>query len=247
MSLKPQIVLNKVSKKYRLYKKRSDRLIEALLPYKQRRYTDFYAVRDIDLNIYKGETLGIIGRNGSGKSTLLKLVAGVTMPSSGRISVSGNVVPLLEMGGGFHPELTGFDNVYYYTTLLGYSKEETLDIIIRVIDFAEIGEFINQPLKTYSSGMKSRLAFSVSLYINPEILIIDEVLAVGDEYFKKKSLEKMKEMFKSCKTILFVSHSANDIKELCTKAIMLYKGAKMIEGEPQEVLKHYHQFYKNLR
>jgi len=191
MNSNPQILLDKVSKKYRLYTKRSDRLLEALMPYKQRKFTDFFAVRNVELNINKGETLGIVGRNGSGKSTLLKLVAGITVPTSGTVRVSGNVVPLLELGGGFHPELSGFDNVYYYTTLLGFSKAETLDIIERVIDFTEIGEFINQPLKTYSSGMRSRLAFSVSININPEILIVDEVLAVGDEYFKKKSLQKM--------------------------------------------------------
>lgn len=246
MKSNPQIVLNQVSKKFRLYEKKSDRLIEALVPHKKRKFTDFYAIKNITLKVDKGEILGIVGRNGSGKSTLLKLIAGITTPSSGEIDVHGNVVPLLDMGGGFHPDLSGYDNVYYYTTLLGYSKEETNDIIEKVIDFAEIGNFINQPLRTYSTGMRSRLAFSVSININPEILLVDEVLAVGDEYFKKKSKLKMLELFKSGQTILFVSHSPLDIKELCTKAIMLYKGENKIEGEPQDVLKHYSEFYRNL-
>ncbi|PJB55111.1 MAG: hypothetical protein CO098_18120 [Bacteroidetes bacterium CG_4_9_14_3_um_filter_41_19] len=246
MVIESHITLSKVSKKYRLYNKRSDRLLEALIPRKDGRYTDFYAIKEVDLDINTGETLGIIGRNGSGKSTLLKLVAGITTPSSGKINVNGNVVPLLDMGGGFHPELTGYENVYYYTTVLGYSKMETLDIIERVIDFAEIGEFINQPLKAYSTGMRSRLAFSVSININPEILLVDEVMAVGDDYFNKKSLKKMHELFKSGKTILFVSHSPIHINELCTKAIMLYKGMKMAEGNPQDVLKYYQEFYKKL-
>ncbi|MCF6171597.1 MAG: ABC transporter ATP-binding protein [Bacteroidales bacterium] len=245
MSVNPQIKLNKVSKKFRLYSKNTDRVLEALMPHKRRRFTDFYAVRNLDLHIYKGETVGIVGRNGTGKSTLLKLIAGITLPTSGQLKVSGNVVPLLDMGGGFHPELSGYDNVYYYTTLLGYSKEETADIIQRVVDFAEVGDFINQPLKTYSTGMRSRLAFSVSININPEILLVDEVLAVGDESFKKKSKEKMQELFKSGNTILFVSHSPTDIKELCTKAVMLYNGEKMAEGNPDDVLKYYYQFYQN--
>lgn len=243
MNSNPTISLNKVSKKFRLYNKNSDRLIDALVPHKQGKYTDFYAVKDIDLTVNKGEILGIVGRNGSGKSTLLKLIAGIMTPTYGNVNVAGNVVPLLDMGGGFHPELSGYENIYYYTTLLGYSKEETHDIIERVIDFAEIGEFINQPLKSYSTGMRSRLAFSVSININPEILLVDEVMAVGDEYFNKKSKNKMMELFNSGKTILFVSHSPANIKELCTRAIMLYKGEKVNEGKPQEVLKYYHEFY----
>ena len=166
------------------------------------------------------------------------------MPTKGTITVRGNIVPLLELGGGFHKDLTGIENIYYYTLLLGYSKHDTLKIIDQVADFSELGDFINQPISSYSSGMKSRLAFSVSVNVDPEILIIDEVLAVGDEYFKKKSLAKMHELFNSGKTILFVSHSAKDITELCNRTIMMHKGEIVMEGMPDEVIDYYQEYYK---
>jgi ABC-type polysaccharide/polyol phosphate transport system ATPase subunit len=211
---------------------------------KRKIYSQFNAVDNINLTVHQGDILGVIGRNGSGKSTLLKLVSRITIPTKGNIKARGNIVPLLELGGGFHKDLTGIENIYYYTMLLGYSKHETLKIIDQVADFAEIGEFIHQPISTYSSGMKSRLAFSVSVNVDPEILIIDEVLAVGDEYFKKKSLDKMHELFNSGKTILFVSHSAKDITELCTRSIMIHKGKIVKEGDPTDVINYYQEYFK---
>jgi len=238
------LILTGVSKSYKLYLNKIDRLHDAFSPFGRKRYQEFFAVKNIDLIINKGDTIGIIGRNGSGKTTLLKLMSGITSPTSGKVEVSGNIVPLLQLGGGFHPDLTGIENIYYYTILLGYSKKETIEITNQVIDFAEIGDFIFQPIKTYSSGMRARLGFSVSINVDPDILIVDEVLAVGDEDFKQKSLARMHELFKSGKTIIYVSHSAKEISELCNRAIMLVKGQKVIEDSPEVVLKHYREYFK---
>jgi len=243
MNNQPQIILKNVSKKYKLFSSRTDRLSEAFNPFGSRKHKEFFAIHNLNLVINKGEIVGVIGRNGSGKSTLLKMVAGITQPTSGTVEVRDNVVPLLELGTGFHPDLTGRDNIYFYTTLLGYEKSDIRKIIDEVIGFAEVGEFIDQPLKSYSSGMKARLAFSVSIYIDPDILIVDEVLAVGDEYFKEKSLNKMHELFKSGRTILFVSHSASAITELCTRAILLNKGEMAFQGDPEEVITYYREHF----
>jgi len=244
MYQEPQIILKKVSKKYKLYSNKTDRLKEALNPFGSSKHKEFFAIRNLNLEIQRGEIVGIIGRNGSGKSTLLKMVAGITQPTYGTIKVRDNVVPLIELGAGFHPSLTGRENIFFYTTLLGYEKSEVKKIMDEVIEFAEIGEFIDQPLKSYSSGMTARLAFSVSVYIDPDILIVDEVLAVGDEYFKEKSLTKMHELFKSGRTILFVSHAAQTIEELCTRAILLNKGEILYHGDPGDVVKYYREYFK---
>jgi lipopolysaccharide transport system ATP-binding protein len=186
------IEIKDLSKIYRLYKKKSHRARESLFPFFGKLHTPFYALKNIDLTINKSEIVGILGRNGSGKSTLLKSIAGILTPSSGHVKVKGNIVPLLELGSGFHPEFTGLENIYFYSSLLGFDRKQIDKKIDDIIEFAELGQFIGQEFRTYSSGMKARLAFSVSVNIDPDILILDEVLAVGDAVFKKKSYEKVK-------------------------------------------------------
>ena len=239
MNHDPIIRLEQVSKKYTLYYSHSERLLDALNPFQKVKHNEYFAISDLDLTVNKGDIVGIMGKNGSGKSTLLKLVAGIATPTKGNISVTGKVVALLELGTGLDPHLTGRENIFFYTTLLGYQKKEIHSLMEEIVAFADIGEYIDQPLKKYSSGMKSRLAFSVSVLVDPDILIVDEVLAVGDESFKNKSKRKMMELFNSGKTILFVSHSMLDITEVCTKAIMLERGLKVMEGMPKDVASFY--------
>lgn len=239
MEKKPMIVLKNISKKYNLYRKKSDRLKEALNPFVKSYHKDFYAINDISLTAYEGDIIGILGNNGSGKSTLLKVVSGITTPTCGSVGVYGKLIPLIELNTGFHPELTGRENIYFYPTLLGYPKEKINDVAERVIKFADIGEFIDQPLKMYSSGMKSRLGFSVSINIDPDILILDEILSVGDRAFKLKSYQRMMEFFRAGKTILFVSHSVEDVNELCNRALILDKGRKILEGNTRDVTSYY--------
>jgi len=235
------IEVENVSKRYKLYKNKKHRAMEALIPYLNKYHKDFYSLRDLNLNVQKGEIIGVIGKNGSGKSTLMKLIAGVTVPTFGSIKVKGKIVPLLELGSGFHPQFTGYENIYFYTAVLGYQKKIINEKIKDIIEFADVGEFINQPVKSYSSGMKSRLAFSVSVNIDPDILILDEVLSVGDGDFKQKSYQKMREFFNQEKTILFVSHSMNSIRDLCTRAILLDKGEILLDDTPPNVIAYYEQ------
>jgi len=236
------ISLSQVSKKYKLFSSKQERMKEALHPFKRKYHKEFYALHDIDLQVKRGEILGIVGMNGSGKSTLLKIIAGIIPPTSGMVSVRGNVVPLLELGAGFNPEFTGLENIFFYNSILGYSRKETEAVLDNILDFAEIGEFIHQPIKTYSSGMKARLSFAVSININPDILIIDEILSVGDELFRRKSFAKIEEFFKAGKTILFVSHAAQNITQLCTRAIMIYNGNIVLNGPPKFVTMNYQKF-----
>lgn len=243
MKKKIVIEIKNVSKRYKLYRNRKDQAIEALFPFIRRNHNDFYAIKDFNLAVNEGDVLGIIGRNGSGKSTLMKLVAGVIQPSSGSVMVKGNLVPLLELGSGFHREFTGYENIYFYTAVLGYPKKKVLEKTAEIIEFADIGEFIYQPLKNYSSGMKTRLAFSVSVNIDPDILILDEVLSVGDAAFKEKSYEKIKEFFDKGKTILFVSHSMESIKTLCSRAIIIEKGKLIMDGDPESVIEKYYSVF----
>jgi lipopolysaccharide transport system ATP-binding protein len=238
------IEIKDLSKKYRLYKKKSHRARESLFPFLGKLHTEFYALRGINLKVQQSEVLGILGRNGSGKSTLMKSIAGILTPTSGKVIVKGNVVPLLELGSGFHPEFTGIENIYFYTSLLGLEKREIESKIDEIIEFAEIGEHIHQEYRTYSSGMRARLAFSVSVHIDPEILILDEVLSVGDAVFKKKSYEKIKSFFDAGKTILFVSHSMESIISLCSRAIIMDKGEKILDGETQFVVDQYNRLIK---
>ncbi len=236
------ISLDRISKMYRLFTSKSDRMKEALHPGKKVYHKEFYALNELSLKVRKGEILGVVGMNGSGKSTLLKVVAGIIQPTKGSLSVQGSVVPLLELGSGFNPEFSGYENIYFYNSILGYSRKRTDEMVARILDFAEIGDFIHQPLKTYSSGMKARLAFAVSVNVDPDVLIVDEILSVGDELFRRKSFKKMEEFFKAGKTILFVSHSEAHINQLCTRAIMLDHGRIVLEGAPKFVTMNYTKF-----
>ena len=236
------IILSGVAKKYKLFNSKQDRMKEALHPINKKYHKEFYALNDIDLDVKKGEILGIVGMNGSGKSTLLKIIAGIIPPTKGEVSVSGNVVPLLELGAGFNPEFSGLENIYFYNSILGYSRSDTDAVLDKILDFAEIGDFIHQPIKTYSSGMKARLSFAVSVNINPDILIIDEILSVGDELFRRKSFSKIEDFFRAGKTILFVSHGAQNINQLCTRAVMMYNGRIVLDGPPKFVTMNYEKF-----
>lgn len=233
--------LAQISKYYKLYSSPKDRFKEALDPFRRPRHKRFFALNHIDLKIGKGEILGVVGRNGAGKSTLLKLIAGVIPPSSGQLTVNGNVSVLLELGSGLNPDLTGIQNIYFGGIMLGYPPEDMGAKIEEIVAFADIGDFINQPLKTYSSGMKARLGFALAVSINPDILIVDEVLSVGDELFRRKCYARMEKFFKQGKTVLFVSHDVQSINHLCTRAIMLDKGTCVLEGPPKMVTMYYHK------
>ena len=233
------IGLTEVSKQYRLYDSKIDRLTEVLDPFQRIHHRTFNALNNISLKVNQGEVLGIVGRNGSGKSTLLKVISGIMPPSSGELNVSGKVVPLIELGAGFNPEFTGLENIFFYNSLHGFSRTQTEAILDEILDFAEIGDFIHQPLKVYSSGMMARLAFAVSINISPDILILDEVLSVGDEMFRRKCFAKMEAFFKGDKTVLFVSHSADSINELCTRCVWLHEGELILNGPPKVVTAMY--------
>jgi len=233
------IELRSVYRTYRLYDQKIDRLKEALDPFNNSYHRDFIALNNVTLDVKKGEVLGVVGRNGSGKSTLLKVISGILPPSSGEMRVDGHVVPLIELGAGFNPDFTGLENIYFYNSIHGFSKEETDAMLDDILDFAEIGDFIGQPLKIYSSGMRARLAFAVSINIKPDILILDEVLSVGDEMFRRKCFAKMEEFFKGGKTVLYVSHSSNSINELCTRCIWLNEGELILDGPPKLVTAMY--------
>ncbi len=234
------IEANKISKVYRLYGKPSDRFREAVNP-KKRRSTDHAALKDVDLTIYKGETVGIIGTNGSGKSTLLKIITGVLSQTSGQIRVDGRISALLELGAGFNMEYNGIENIYLNGTMMGFSKKEIDDRLQDILDFADIGEYVYQPCKTYSSGMFVRLAFAVAINIDPEILIVDEALSVGDVFFQAKCYHKFEEFKAQGKTILFVSHDLTSIAKYCDRVVLLNKGVKLREGGPKEIIDAYKQ------
>jgi lipopolysaccharide transport system ATP-binding protein len=222
-------------KYYKLYRNPKDRLKEAIHPKRKKFHKEFYALNRLNISIKRGEVIGIVGKNGSGKSTLLKLLSRVLTPSFGTLFVEGKVSSLLELGSGFNPELTGIENIYFYGTILGFTRETVDSKLQEILEFAEIGDFVYQPLKTYSSGMKARLAFSVAINVDPDILILDEVLAVGDQLFRRKCYARMENFFKGEKTILFVSHSASDINQFCTRAVLLDEGELLIEGPPKLV------------
>jgi ABC-type polysaccharide/polyol phosphate transport system ATPase subunit len=239
------IRLENVTKTFRLFPNKKARMIYALNPRAHKIGQEFTAVKNINLSVNKGEIVGIIGRNGSGKSTLLKLISGILFPTEGKIETRGKIIPLIELGAGFHPYFTGLENIYFYTVVLGYKREEIEKLVPEIIAFSELGDFIDQPIKNYSSGMRSRLAFSVSIMVDPDILIVDEVLAVGDEYFKEKSFARMKQFFESGKTILFVSHAAQQINQLCQRAILLDQGEIIDQGETKTVTSNYQKLWSS--
>lgn len=203
------------------------------------KYEEFSALTNVSFSVKKGEVLGIVGLNGAGKSTLLKIVAGILKPSSGTIVRHGSVVPLIELGGGFNGELTGIENIYLNGMLLGYSRNFIKNKLEEIIEFSELGDFIKSPVKTYSSGMKARLGFSVATLVKPDILIVDEVLSVGDHKFKEKSETKMKSLMGSGTTVLFVSHSIDQMKSMCDRIIWLEKGRLKEIGPAEEVCERY--------
>jgi len=233
------VKLENVSKYYKLYETTNDRLKEALSLTGKSYHKKYYSSNNISLDIKKGEVLGIIGKNGSGKSTLLKLIAGVLLPNNGKIIVHGKVSAILELGSGFNPEFSGMQNIFFYGTVLGLSRKEIEGKLESIIGFADIGEFIHQKLKTYSSGMKSRLGFAVALSVDPDILIIDEVLAVGDVQFQKKCYNKIHDLFSNGKTVIFVSHNSQAIVQFCNRAILLEDGTVINEGMPKDILALY--------
>lgn len=224
-----------LSKSYKLYAQSIDRVKESLNLFGKKYHRDFYAVKDLSFEINKGETVGIIGRNGCGKSTLLKMITNVLTPSSGRVIVHGHISAILELGTGFNPEMTGLENIYLNTSINGFSREKTNEIIDEIVSFSELGNFINQPIKTYSSGMKARLAFAVAINVEPDILIIDEALSVGDVAFQRKCFAKMEEIRANGATVLFVSHSEGSIVSLCNRAIWLSNGEQILDGVPKLV------------
>ncbi len=239
------ISVNHVSKVYKLYDNPMDRLKESLGLSRKKKYKEHYALNGISFEIKKGETVGIIGTNGSGKSTILKIITGVLNPTSGSVQVDGRISALLELGAGFNMEYTGLENVYLNGTMLGFSKEEIDARLQDILDFADIGEFIHQPVKTYSSGMFVRLAFAVAINIDPEILIVDEALSVGDIFFQSKCFRKFEEFKERGKTILLVSHDLSSISKYCDRVILLNKGNKVSEGSPKVVVDEYKKILAN--
>ena len=235
------IKVEDISKMYKLYDKPKDRFKEALGFTKKKRYYEHYALNHVCFDVKKGETVGIIGTNGSGKSTILKIITGVLNPTSGNIAVDGRISALLELGAGFNMEYTGIENIYLNGTMMGFSREEISDRLDSILQFADIGDFVNQPVKTYSSGMFVRLAFAVAINIEPEILIVDEALSVGDVFFQVKCYHKFEEFKKMGKTILFVSHDLGSISKYCDRVILLNKGVKLAEGGPKEIVDMYKQ------
>lgn len=233
------IGLQNLSKVYKLYDNPIDRLKEAFHPFGRKYHHNFHALRDVNLSVARGEVVGIVGVNGSGKSTLLQIITGVLTPTTGSVMVKGKVSALLELGAGFNPELSGLENVYFKSSLLGCSREDTSRNIDHVLAFADIGEFIHQPVKTYSSGMYVRLAFSVAINVNPDILIIDEALSVGDFRFRQKCLRKINQFREEGKTILFVSHEHMSVVSFCTRAIWLLDGVIHESGDPERICKNY--------
>lgn len=235
------IEVKELEKAYKLYDKPSDRLREALGLTRKKRYKEHYALKGVDMTIYQGETVGIIGTNGSGKSTILKIITGVLNPSKGSVSVNGRISALLELGTGFNMEYNGIENVYLNGTMMGFSKKEIDAKMDDILSFADIGEYVYQPVKTYSSGMFVRLAFAVAINIEPEILIVDEALSVGDVFFQAKCYHKFEEFKKMGKTILFVSHDLSSISKYCDRVVLLNQGVKLGEGTPKEMIDAYKQ------
>lgn len=239
MNTNTAISVDHVTKMYKLYDKPSDRLKESLGLTKKKCYREHYALRDISFDIAKGETIGIIGTNGAGKSTILKIITGVLNPTGGNVTVNGRISALLELGAGFNMEYTGVENVYLNGTMMGFSEEEITARLDDILAFADIGDFVNQPVKTYSSGMFVRLAFAVAINIDPEILIVDEALSVGDVFFQAKCYRKFEEFKQEGKTILFVSHDLNSISKYCDRVILLDHGRVVESGAPKEMVDLY--------
>lgn len=227
----PVVLVQNVSKKFRLFASPKERLLEALHPFRKQYHREFWALRDISFEVQRGEVVGILGRNGSGKSTLLQIICAVMQATNGEVQVNGRIAALLELGAGFNPEFTGRDNVILNGAILGLSRGEMLQRLPEIEAFADIGEFFDQPVKTYSSGMFVRVAFAAAIHVDPDILIVDEALSVGDAKFQNKCFGKFSEFQKSGKTILFVTHNTNLIPSLCSRAVVFDAGQVMFDGD----------------
>ena len=238
---KVAIQVKGLEKAYKLYDKPSDRLKEALGFGRKKRYKEHYALKGVDMTIYQGETVGIIGTNGSGKSTILKIITGVLNPTGGSVHVNGRISALLELGAGFNMEYNGIENIYLNGTMIGFSKKEIDAKMDDILNFADIGDYVHQPVKTYSSGMFVRLAFAVAINIEPEILIVDEAVSVGDVFFQAKCYHKFEEFKEMGKTIVFVSHDLSSISKYCDRVVLLNQGVKLGEGSPKEMIDAYKQ------
>lgn len=250
MSSDAVIQVESVSKHYLMFDRPEDRLKQMIIPRFQRLigkpagqyFTDFPAVEGVSLNVKKGETVGIIGRNGSGKSTLLQMICGTLHPTSGSVNVSGRIAALLELGAGFSPEFTGRENVFLNSSILGLTRRETEERFDDIAKFADIGAFMERPVKIYSSGMYVRLAFAVAINVDPDILIVDEALSVGDEAFQRKCFARIEQIRDNGATVLFVSHGAQTIVQLCDRAILIDRGQKILDGNPKMVVNQYQRF-----
>lgn len=239
------IDIKNISKKFKIYHNKESNLkyvfLNLLKGRRSKLHSEFWALKDIDISIEKGQTVGFIGRNGSGKSTLLKLISQIIYPDGGTIEAHGKISTLIELGSGFHPDLTGRENVYINASILGFSRAEVNKKFKDIVEFSGLEEFIDNPVKTYSSGMYVRLGFSVAINIDPDILLVDEVLAVGDETFQKKCIKKINEFKKKGKTIVFVSHDLKTVEELCDKVFLMHNGQMVKEGKPVDVISEYHR------
>ena len=237
------IELKDVSLKFKLQREKTPSLKEVIIKFLTRKvsYVDFYALKDINLKVKRGESVGIIGRNGAGKTTLLRVIAGIYKPTSGKVTVKGRIMPIIELGAGFDMELTGRENIFLNGLLLGMTRKEIEERYDEIVEFSGLGEFINSPMRTYSSGMKLRLGFSIATAIDPDIILIDEVFAVGDREFREKCVRRMREMMKKGATLLFVSHDMDAIKENCERVIWLEGGKIKKKGNSEEVLSCYIQ------
>ena len=232
------VKITNLVKEYKMYARKKDRLLETVFPWIERHGT-FRAMNNLNLEIHKGEVLGILGKNGAGKSTLLKMITGVVIPTSGKIEIKGKISSLLELGTGFNPDLTGYENIYQHGAVMGLTHEQIKAKEQDIIDFADIGEHLNQPVKTYSSGMFARLAFACAINVDPEILIVDEALSVGDMAFQLKCFKKFEQFKEAGKTILFVTHSVSDVLRNCTRTIIIDSGTKIFDGDVKTGVEKY--------
>ncbi|RWZ46363.1 ABC transporter ATP-binding protein [Labedella phragmitis] len=233
------VVVDDVSKKFRLYKEKNDSLKTAFMRGRRSVHEDFWALKDVSFEVPEGSTFGLVGRNGSGKSTLLKCLAKILYPNSGSISSRGKVASLLEVGSGFHPELSGRENVYLNGSILGMSRKDVDKKFDEIVDFSGVRKFIDQPVKNYSSGMYVRLGFSVAINVDPDVLVVDEILAVGDAAFQAKCKEKFAEFRRAGKTVILVTHSMGNIRDMCDHAAWLDNGSLVQVGDAQSVMKAY--------
>ena len=234
-----------ISKVYKLYRGKVDRLKDALHIGGAKNYQEYHALSDVSFQVKRGETVGLVGTNGAGKSTLLKTITGVLTPSAGQIEVNGKISALLELGAGFNMEYTGLENIYFNGTLLGYTKEQMEERVPKIVEFAGIGDYIHQPVKTYSSGMFARLAFAMAINVEPDILIVDEALSVGDIYFQSKCFKKMDEIKRNGTTILLVTHDMSSVVKYCDKVVVLNHGKVVKEGNPKEMVDIYKKILVN--